>query len=54
MLLLSSGHIAHLNITEELLPYKSVIAKVIYDVSLFLKVHIIFVLEFHVMIYIKI
>ncbi|XP_039125817.1 tRNA (guanine(37)-N1)-methyltransferase 2 isoform X2 [Dioscorea cayenensis subsp. rotundata] len=25
------GHIAHLNITEELLPYKSVIAKVIYD-----------------------
>ncbi|KAJ0989447.1 hypothetical protein J5N97_007803 [Dioscorea zingiberensis] len=25
------GHIAHLNITEELLPYKNVIAKVIYD-----------------------
>ncbi|XP_043690548.1 tRNA (guanine(37)-N1)-methyltransferase 2-like isoform X3 [Telopea speciosissima] len=25
------GHIAHLNITEELLPYKDVIAKVIYD-----------------------
>nr|GMD01878.1 tRNA (guanine(37)-N1)-methyltransferase 2 isoform X1 [Ipomoea batatas] len=25
------GHIAHLNITDELLPYKDVIAKVIYD-----------------------
>ncbi|KAJ4971336.1 hypothetical protein NE237_004435 [Protea cynaroides] len=29
--LILSGHIAHLNITEELLPYKDVIAKVIYD-----------------------
>lgn len=28
-----AGHIAHLNITDELLPYKDVIAKVIYDVS---------------------
>ncbi|CAN4094779.1 unnamed protein product [Withania somnifera] len=27
----SAGHIAHLNITDELLPYKDVIAKVIYD-----------------------
>ncbi|KAJ9688505.1 hypothetical protein PVL29_014258 [Vitis rotundifolia] len=27
----SAGHIAHLNITGELLPYKDVIAKVIYD-----------------------
>ncbi|EPS70888.1 hypothetical protein M569_03872, partial [Genlisea aurea] len=26
-----TGHIAHLNITDELLPYKDVIAKVIYD-----------------------
>ncbi|CAA3008599.1 tRNA (guanine(37)-N1)-methyltransferase 2 [Olea europaea subsp. europaea] len=26
-----AGHIAHLNITDELLPYKDVIAKVIYD-----------------------
>lgn len=25
------GHVAHLNITEELLPYKNVVAKVIYD-----------------------
>ncbi|XP_074278581.1 tRNA (guanine(37)-N(1))-methyltransferase 2 isoform X2 [Silene latifolia] len=25
------GHVAHLNITEELLPYKDIIAKVIYD-----------------------
>ncbi|RVX10979.1 tRNA (guanine(37)-N1)-methyltransferase 2 [Vitis vinifera] len=29
------GHIAHLNITGELLPYKDVIAKVIYDVAHF-------------------
>lgn len=28
------GHIAHLNITDELLPYKDVIAKVIYDKNL--------------------
>ncbi|KAG5604372.1 hypothetical protein H5410_025864 [Solanum commersonii] len=27
----SAGHIAHLNITDDLLPYKDVIAKVIYD-----------------------
>ncbi|KAL6549516.1 hypothetical protein OROHE_008633 [Orobanche hederae] len=27
----ADGHIAHLNITDELLPYKDVIAKVIYD-----------------------
>nr|GLL27695.1 tRNA (guanine(37)-N1)-methyltransferase 2-like [Ipomoea trifida] len=27
----SAGHIAHLNITDELIPYKDVIAKVIYD-----------------------
>lgn len=27
-----AGHIAHLNIADELLPYKDVIAKVIYDV----------------------
>lgn len=27
-----AGHIAHLNIPDELLPYKDVIAKVIYDV----------------------
>ena len=27
-----AGHIAHLNIADELLPYKEVIAKVIYDV----------------------
>ncbi|KAH9620160.1 hypothetical protein KSS87_022554 [Heliosperma pusillum] len=26
-----AGHVAHLNITEELLPYKDIIAKVIYD-----------------------
>ncbi|KAF8400751.1 hypothetical protein HHK36_014051 [Tetracentron sinense] len=31
LLLIHSGHIAHLNITGELLPYKDVIAKVIYD-----------------------
>lgn len=29
-----AGHIAHLNITDDLLPYKDVIAKVIYDVCL--------------------
>lgn len=29
-----TGHIAHLNIHDELLPYKDVIAKVIYDVCL--------------------
>lgn len=29
-----AGHIAHLNISDELLPYKDVIAKVIYDVSI--------------------
>lgn len=29
-----AGHIAHLNITGELLPYKDVIAKVIYDVGI--------------------
>lgn len=27
-----AGHVAHLNIHDELLPYKDVIAKVIYDV----------------------
>ena len=27
-----TGHVAHLNIHDELLPYKEVIAKVIYDV----------------------
>lgn len=27
-----AGHIAHLNIHDELLPFKDVIAKVIYDV----------------------
>lgn len=27
-----AGHVAHLNISDELLPYKDVIAKVIYDV----------------------
>lgn len=32
-LLISAGHIAHLNIHDELHPYKDVIAKVIYDVS---------------------
>lgn len=30
----STGHIAHLNLTDDLLPYKDVIAKVIYDVCL--------------------
>lgn len=29
-----SGHIAHLNIHDELLTYKNVIAKVIYDVGI--------------------
>lgn len=29
-----TGHIAHLNISDELLPFKDVIAKVIYDVRL--------------------
>ncbi|KAL6508533.1 hypothetical protein OROGR_023244 [Orobanche gracilis] len=33
----ADGHIAHLNITDELLPYKDVIAKVIYDSNLDLK-----------------
>ena len=27
-----AGHVAHLNIHDELLPFKNVIAKVIYDV----------------------
>lgn len=31
--LIFAGHIAHLNIHDELLPFKDVIAKVIYDVS---------------------
>lgn len=31
----STGHIAHLNISDELLPHKDVIAKVIYDVRIF-------------------
>ena len=29
---LYAGHVAHLNIHDELLPFKDVIAKVIYDV----------------------
>ena len=39
-----AGHIAHLNITDELLPYKDVIAKVIYDVchNLLALMHILF------------
>lgn len=35
-----AGHIAHLNITDELLPYKDAIAKVIYDVCM-LKLNIV-------------
>lgn len=31
--MISAGHVAHLNITDDLLAYKDVIAKVIYDVS---------------------
>lgn len=33
--IMPTGQIAHLNIHDELLPYKDVIAKVIYDVSFY-------------------
>jgi len=33
--IMPAGQIAHLNIHDELLPYKDVIAKVIYDVSFY-------------------
>ena len=32
--MISAGHVAHLNISDDLLAYKEVIAKVIYDVSM--------------------
>jgi tRNA (guanine37-N1)-methyltransferase len=32
--MISAGHVAHLNISDDLLAYKDVIAKVIYDVSM--------------------
>jgi hypothetical protein len=35
--MMSAGHVAHLNISDDLLAYKDVIAKVIYDVSTLLR-----------------
>lgn len=35
--MMSAGHVAHLNLTDDLLAYKNVIGKVIYDVSTLLR-----------------
>jgi hypothetical protein len=47
--MICAGHVAHLNISDELLAYKDVIAKVIYDVSqTFMSLFLIYSLNFNI------
>jgi hypothetical protein len=47
--MICAGHVAHLNISDDLLAYKDVIAKVIYDVSqTFMSLFLIYSLNFNI------